>query len=124
MARPSKLRCICSVPEITEFLPAGRTTGVPVVLGLDEYECMRLLDYEGCSQAACAEKMQVGRTTVTRMYNQARKKLITALAEARPIALRGGDVFLCPALRPECVGNPHCCHLQSKKIVESEETDE
>lgn len=124
MARPQKPRCICSIPEALTFLPAGKDSGNPVVLRLDEYECLRLIDYEALSQEECAKRMQVSRTTVTRIYSQARRKLITALTESRRLELRGGDVFVCHAPRPECADNPHCCHRTKKKIVEREESKE
>ena len=52
MSRPSKCRCICSMPQVTEFLPQGSPAsgGDPVVLQVDEFEVIRLLDYKGFTQ--------------------------------------------------------------------------
>ena len=44
MARPQKCRCICSKPEITEFIPKGSSGEKCVNLTYDEYETVRLLD--------------------------------------------------------------------------------
>ena len=46
MARPEKCRCICSMPEVREFRPVrpGKRKGTPVVIRVDEYEVLRLLD--------------------------------------------------------------------------------
>ena len=46
MARPSKCRCICAMPQVTEFLPRGAVpeAGESVVLQVDELEAIRLLE--------------------------------------------------------------------------------
>ena len=57
MARPAKPRRICMMPPCTSFVPADTADAsahAPVVMTLDEYECLRLIDYEGADQAACA----------------------------------------------------------------------
>lgn len=114
MARPQKCRCICSIPKTEGFLPVGRPHSATVQLGYDEYEVVRLLDYENLSQQQCAEKMAISRPTVTRIYNLARRKIADALVNGKRIAIYGGDVQVCPRMKPECRDNPHCCHRQSK----------
>ena len=84
-----------------------------MVLGYDEYEVLRLLDYEGFSQAMCAQRMDVSRTTVTRMYESARKKMADAIVNGKEIVMEPGDVLVCPAPRPECANAKHCCHRKS-----------
>ena len=110
MARPSKQRCICSVPCNLEFLPALPQDDSQVRITFDEYETLRLLDYEKKSQAQCAQRMNVSRTTVTRIYENAREKIADALVNGKKIVIGGGDVVLCREMRPECVGEEHCCH--------------
>ncbi|MDD2954797.1 MAG: DUF134 domain-containing protein [Oscillospiraceae bacterium] len=112
MARPQKFRCICSKPATTRFEPAGEKAGEPVYLGYDEYETVRLLDYELFSQEQCARRMGVSRPTVTRMYDAARRKIAAALIDGRPLEISGGDVIVCPAMKAECKDMPHCCHRQ------------
>lgn len=53
------------------------------MIGYDEFETVRLLDYEGYTQADCAKKMNVARTTVTRMYDNARRKIADALVNSK-----------------------------------------
>ena len=76
MPRPVKCRKVCHFPNVLEFLPADDTEKkTPIVLTVDEYETIRLLDKKGYSQEQCAESMQIARTTVQRIYEIARKNL-------------------------------------------------
>ena len=68
---------------------------LPVVLTVDEYEAVRLIDKEGFSQEVCSMYMQVARTTVQRIYNNARKKMADSLVEGRPLRIEGGDFWIC-----------------------------
>ena len=70
MPRPVKCRKVCHFPQILEFLPAGDTEKkAPIVLTVDEYETIRLLDKNGYSQEQCAVSMQIARTTVLNALN-------------------------------------------------------
>ena len=45
MPRPVKCRKVCHFPNVLEFLPADDTDKkTPIVLTVDEYETIRLLD--------------------------------------------------------------------------------
>ena len=56
MPRPVKCRKVCHFPNVLEFLPADDTEKkMPIVLTVDEYETIRLLDKKGYSQEQCAE---------------------------------------------------------------------
>ena len=63
-----------------------------VTLLYDEYESIRLLDYEGMNQDKAAEQMNVSRPTLTRIYEQARKTIAQALVEGKAIVIEGGNV--------------------------------
>lgn len=97
MARPRKRRMVCRLPESDLFGPLDkeRFNDEFIVMTVDEYETIRLIDYEGLIQEQCAEQMDVGRTTVQRIYNDARKKLALALVEGRQLRIVGGDYKLC-----------------------------
>lgn len=110
MARPQKCRCICSKPRIRHYVPQQALPNEWIQLGYDEYETIRLIDYESYTQEQCAEKMCVARTTVTRMYLNARRKLADALVNAKGLEITGGDVIVCTKVKPECHANIHCCH--------------
>ena len=91
MPRPIKCRKVCHFPNVLEFLPADDTEKkAPIILTVDEYETIRLLDKKGYSQEQCAVSMQIARTTVQRIYEIARKKIADALIDGHPLELRAG----------------------------------
>ena len=96
--RREKVRCVGIVPEYVGFTPEGLPSGAVIVLTLDELEAIRLLDLVGMSQADAAESMGVARTTVTSIYDRARKKVADALVNGRRLVIEGGNV----AYRPAC----------------------
>ena len=103
MPRPVKCRKVCHFPQILEFLPADDTEKkTPIVLTVDEYETIRLLDKKGYSQEQCAESMQIARTTVQRIYEIARKKIADALIDGHPLRIEGGDFRICDGQSSNC----------------------
>ena len=56
--------------------------------------------------------MGISRPTVTRIYDEARRKVADMLVNSRSLTISGGDVYVCPAMRPECAGEEHCCHRE------------
>jgi len=73
-----------------------------VILTVDEYEAIRLIDRQGFSQEECGAYMQVARTTVQAIYNAARKKLADALVDGLPLRIEGGDYQLCDGTEEYC----------------------
>ncbi len=103
MPRPKKCRRICDFPQTPSFVPEGMPEkGETVVLSLEEYEAIRLIDREGFSQEQCGDFMQVARTTVQQIYASARKKLADVLVEGLPLRIEGGDYHLCNGGNPAC----------------------
>ena len=91
MPRPKKCRKVCQMPTTKEFQPIGDTScKASVILTVDEYEAIRLIDREGFSQEQCGEYMRIARTTVQQIYAAARKKLADALVEGLPLRIEGG----------------------------------
>jgi len=62
----------------------------PVNLLYEEFEALRLADYENLIQVEAAKKMNISRPTFTRLYDKARKKIAKALVEGKAIIIRGG----------------------------------
>ncbi len=94
MPRKQRCRCIGGYPDHWEFSPEESSDKEPVVMGLDEFETIRLLDREGLTQEQCAERMGVARTTVTAIYESARRKVAEALVDGRRLLIRGGNYQL------------------------------
>ena len=94
MARKQRCRWIDGYPEYWSFRPEEGDSAEPVVMSLDEFETVRLLDREGLTQEQCAQRMGVSRTTVTAIYDSARKKLAEALVDGRGLRLGGGSYRL------------------------------
>ena len=103
MPRPIKCRKVCHFPQTLEFSPMNVNADLePVILAVDEYEALRLIDKEGLSQEQCAAFMQIARTTVQRIYDTARKKLADCIVDGRPLKIEGGDFRLCNGKNGEC----------------------
>lgn len=96
MARPKCCRKVVDLPMMEGFKPFGVSIEnlVPVILLFEEYEALRLLDYEGMTQVEAATSMNISRPTVTRVYQSARKNIAQAFVEGRPIFIEGGS-FSC-----------------------------
>lgn len=94
MPRPKQFRTIASPPAMLGFKPFGipRSELESVTLSYDEYETIRLLDYEGLMQEQAAERMNVSRPTLTRIYEKARKAIAKAFVEGKMIVIEGGNV--------------------------------
>lgn len=83
-------------PAIRLFKPAG----VPgsaldrILLSLDEFEALRLADYEGLYHEAAALRMGVSRQTFGRILEGARRKVADVLVNGRALLISGGPAIL------------------------------
>ena len=104
MPRPKKWRKVCCLPEVNNFGPLGEafTERGMIVMSVDEYECIRLIDYEGMKQEECADRMKIARTTVQAMYDVARKKVADCLVNGKSLKIEGGEYILCNGIGGLC----------------------
>ena len=94
MPRPQRCRRIGCYPDHWRFIPEDGEPGEDIVLSLDEYETIRLMDREGLTQEQCARQMGVARTTVTAIYDSARRKLARFLTDGLTLRIGGGSYSL------------------------------
>ncbi|MBI4648599.1 MAG: DUF134 domain-containing protein [Bacteroidia bacterium] len=96
MARPQKNRKICSPPLMKGFKPYGiRLCKTETIrLSFEQYESIRLVNYEMLSQEQAAKRMNISRPTLTRVYNKAIKIIAKALIEGKAVEIEGGNYQL------------------------------
>ncbi len=95
MPRKKRNRRIQMPPVIkgmSVFGVRGRKSN-EVILNIEEYETIRLLDYQNLTQEEAATLMDVSRPTLTRIYEEARNKVATAFVEGRDLLFKGGDFY-------------------------------
>lgn len=94
MARPYSCRKISGKPVASVFKPSG----VPardlefLVLALDEFEAMKLADFEGKYQEEAARLMHISRPTFGRIIESAHKKIAEALIMGKALRIEGGPI--------------------------------
>lgn len=102
MPRPSKEKRVCRIPRCQEFaaltdnVQGERDGQIGIIMTIEEYECIRLIDYAGRNQEDCARQMGTSRATVQALYASARKKLARFLVEASALKISGGTFSLYP----------------------------
>jgi len=116
MPRPKKWRKVCCLPEVNRFGPLYGSAEGYVIMSVDEYEAVRLIDLEGMTQEECSVQMNVARTTVQGIYDVARKKIADSLVNGKTLIIEGGEYLLCDGMgghcggmgcrRGRCAGNP------------------
>ena len=90
MPRPVRCRRIERLPEYRSFSPDDVSAAESVRMTVDEFEALRLLDDEGLTQDKCALRMNIARTTVTAIYDSARRKVADALVHGKRLLITGG----------------------------------
>ena len=96
MPRPKCQRNICGIPDKNYFKPRGIPTVdlEEIVLNLDEFEAIRLADYEQLYQEKAAAKMNISRQTFGRIIEAAHKKIADVLLNGKALKIEGGEVNL------------------------------
>ncbi len=94
MSRPKLRRLIFTPPLYDSFKPIGvRGRDLKdVEMSLDEFEAIRLADYEGMSQDEAALEMDISRSTFSRLIESARKKSSELLIDGKRLVIEGGSV--------------------------------
>ncbi|MBU9888983.1 MAG: DUF134 domain-containing protein [Candidatus Omnitrophica bacterium] len=90
--RPQKIRRVSCKPGDRCFRPVHvpRKNIIVTKITLDELEALHLCDGMRLEQDVAARKMNVHRSTVSRILTAARKKVANALAHHHGIKIEGG----------------------------------
>lgn len=112
MPRPRKRRRVCLLPEVNIFGPINASKDIEeyVYMTVEEYETIRLMDLEGLNQEESANLMGVARSTIQRIYDNARKKLADSLVNGKVLKIEGGDYKLCSEFEDRKQCDSHICH--------------
>lgn len=96
MPKRKRLRRIVAPPGFKGFKPYGvnNPSNKQILLLYEEYEAIKLSDYEGLNHENAARQMDVSRSTFARIYESARQKIAEALVENAEIKAIYGNVFL------------------------------
>ena len=95
MPRPRKNKKVCCLPFSNLYGSKGiKSEGDIIVMTVEEYESIRLIDLEGLTQEECAERMQVARATVQSIYKDAKYKVAESLVNGNTLKIEGGDYKL------------------------------
>ena len=113
MPRPQKCRKICDKPAYTEFFPDSETGQEPIILTLDEFEVIRLVDMERQTHEQAAKQMEIARSTVTEIYECARHKIAESIVDGHRLIISGGKYRLCDGSPSWCYRKN--CHKQNQK---------
>lgn len=102
MSRPAICKKVCQVPKCKRFAAIECESDNCITISVEEYEVVRLLDYQNFTQEEAATKMGIARTTVQALYEQARKRISKALVEGIGLVIEGGSFYLCNGQEKEC----------------------
>lgn len=95
--RSTMPRKVNELPKIKGYKPFGGDKGhqsLPAVnLLLEEYEALRLCDYDHFNHEEAASMMGVSRPTFTRIYASALEKIAKAFVHGRALIIEGGHVY-------------------------------
>jgi predicted DNA-binding protein (UPF0251 family) len=131
--RKTVLRKISSPPKIKGFKPYGDgvlTDSVEkIMLQIEEYEAIKMCDYDQYTHCEASQMMGVSRPTFTRIYSIARQKTAKAMVEGLQICIEGGKIYFdsdwyqcqsCPAIfnNSQMEEDPMTCPICGLKQIE------
>lgn len=93
--RPKNIRKVNHTPPASGFrpiYPKGKKTEV-ISLHFEEYEAIRLCDYEMMTQQEASGSMEISRPTFSRIYSQARQKIAESLVRGLTLTIEGGSAY-------------------------------
>ncbi len=94
MSRPKTNRIVFEPPLYKVFVPKGGGVMPPekVRISLDEFEAVRLADYNGLTHEEASIAMEISRSTFTRLIENARRKIADIMINGKELVIEGGNV--------------------------------
>ena len=95
MPRPIKPRRLILPYKRITFIPEDKVNIniEEIHLLSEEFEVIKLIDYENLNQTKAAKVIGLSRPTITRIYERARRKIAEALIESKSLKIEGGNVY-------------------------------
>lgn len=96
MPRRKRHRLVTQEPPVSVYKPAG----IPakeleeILITIDEFEAIRLADFEGLSQRDASTTMQVSQPTFNRILSSARSKIAKGIVQGFVLRIEGGRYVL------------------------------
>ena len=96
MPRRKRHRFVHREPTVSVYKPAG----IPIkdldeiLITVDEFESIRLADFEGLSQREACEIMKISQPTFNRVLSSARSKIAEGLVLGQVLRIEGGNYIL------------------------------
>jgi len=96
MPRRKRMRKVVAPPGFKGYKPYGNRFGSRQHIDLlyEEYEAIKLADYDLMNHQEASELMGVSRATFARVYESARRKIAKAMVETREIRSVYGNALL------------------------------
>ncbi len=95
--RITRLRKVLNPLVAAGFKPYGpessKRESEPVILLYEEYEALRLSDYDNYNHHQASQLMDVSLSTFPRIYSSTRQKIAKSLVEGGQIIVEGGKVY-------------------------------
>lgn len=104
MSRPKQCRNIGHGPDVNYYKPKGIPSSLleEVVVTLDEFEAVKLADFQGLYQEDAAGRMDISRQTFGRIIAAAHRKIADALIHGKALKIEGGPVQMGKTTGPLC----------------------
>ena len=96
MPRKKLHRMVTKEPPVSVYKPAG----IPamdldeILITIDEFEALRLADFEGLSQRDASIEMHISQPTFNRVLSSARHKVASGLVQGHVLRIEGGRYVL------------------------------
>jgi len=90
MPRPCIRRRVRGQPNTNYFKPAGIPASQleETILQNDEFEAIRLIDFNQIDQKKAAEQMKISQPTLSRILGSARKKIADSIINGKAIKIK------------------------------------